>query len=679
MYKKVNLIIYLVLLSLFSACSSEDNLKDDIVIYGPKTLEITAKHEEFTLQFSKIAAIGMDNNKILPFFEIFINEKNDINTAKYLGKIHQKDDGSGLMRLFIKPTKTQEDGTNEVFIYPLKDETEYFVWIKACFEGYGCSGYTSSHAVPVPLPSKLTLNDVEVITGDTTLLVKIKNKNKYDEYGLLASDECKSPKLQKFDPKYNTNRDNIVISNFENNKSYPLCIRAQNINTNTANMETINWLQLGDFTPKPSNTKPATPVIQSTTEGHKRITVKWNGDYEGDDAVSKYEVIYSSNNNSKTENVVTDSYNIEHTILQLINGNTYNIQVRASNSAGKSESEIIKATPKESIVDYNNPETVIGKTAGRFIYAEDIPHSDFWRIDKAHPQGGRSSSDRLTRGKETALGNLWTDALMYYVKDKLNKNNVDFAVLPAKIINNGIDADVSITPKLLMALTEINHIDDTIVIAYIKGKYLINQNDYNINLDNYPPLGENNVAVSLFGQAASIYHNGHYGTGAGSVAYGTAAWLMPSKEVKYTIEYLPYSLEEFENNFKAKCGRVEDNKDYDSINDPKGCYLLKYDDVVGYSSPKEGYRRGRIKTGSLSINNQEIDPEKTYIVATTKKSADTIYTAFLYAEKIEDTNILLWKAVAEYINENGKIAPYLDGRVTLVGGIPGNSANNFHK
>ena len=246
------------------------------------------------------------------------------------------------------------------------------------------------------------------------------------------------------------------------------------------------------------------------------------------------------------------------------------------------------------------------------------------------------------------------------------------------MITNGIEDSVSITPKLLMGLTEINYIEDPIVIVSIKGKYLINPDiDYNINLDNYPALGENNVGVSLFGQAAAIYRNGHYGTGTGASAYATKAWLIPSKEVKYTIEYLPYNLSAFEENFKNKCGNVADAANYDSVFDPDGCYLLKYDDVVGYYSLKEGYRRGRIQSGSLTINSKIIEPEKMYRIATTRKLAYSIYTAFMYAENIENTGVVFWKAVADYINEQGKISPYLDGRVKLSGGVPGNSANDY--
>ena len=111
----------------FLGCSSEDNAPSGIVINGPKTIEITAKHEEFTVQFSKISGIGAADNPILPYFEFFINKVDNIDTAENIGKVQQLNDGSGLMRLFIKPAKTEADGDNIVLEYPIKDEKEYFV------------------------------------------------------------------------------------------------------------------------------------------------------------------------------------------------------------------------------------------------------------------------------------------------------------------------------------------------------------------------------------------------------------------------------------------------------------------------------------------------------------------------------------------------------------------------
>ncbi len=346
---------------------------------------------------------------------------------------------------------------------------------------------------------------------------------------------------------------------------------------------------------------------------------------------------------------------------------------------------IVELENNDTVYDSSNGKSIciVSHNANGFL---DANGSSTWKvfgvdlynqIDATNPKGGRPSTDRLVRGKETALGNLYADAVHYYVTKILNKN-VDFTVLAGEMITNGMANNLSITPRILMGLTEINYISDPIVILEIEGKYLINENDYNINLDNYPPLGVSNTAATLFGQAAAVLRDGRYGTGAGGASYSTKSWLLPSKEVRYTIEYLPYSLQDFQANFQKNCGRVEDNADYDSINDPKKCYLLSYNDINAWgNSFKEGYRRGRIQKGSLLINGKAIEPNKIYKVATTKKLADSMYMSFLYAKSVENTGVIFWKAVAYFINEQGKITPYLDGRVKLTGGVPGNTANDF--
>lgn len=682
MKSQVNLLnkLFLIVAVLFYAgCSSSSNSSGTIAISSPKSVEVTAKHEEFTVQFSKMAGIGSAGFEVLPYYEFYISTKNDILSAEKIGTVQQENDGSGLMRQFIKPAKTSSDGENIVLEYNLVDGVEYFLWVRGCYAGYGCSDrYAQTSATPVPYPSKLTKDNVNVVSGDSSILINIINKSRFDEYGILIGAECSSEKLANFDPKYNTPDDNFLITGLVNGESYPLCIRAQNINTDKSNPETISWLQLGNALPVASTDIPFKPEISLVSAGNKRITISWMGDFEGTDAVKNYEVIYSSINGENTESVSVNNRNIEYTILQLENNVEYSIKVRAVNSAGSVESNIIKAVPKEGDkIDFTNLDTVLGKSTGRFIYAEDVPHSDFWRIDSKNTKGGRSNSDRLVRGKETALGNLFADSIYWYVTEKLGKS-ADFSVLAGEIISNGIDINVQITPRFLMGITDVNYLNDSLVLLKIKGKYLINEEvDYNIDLNNYPALdgAGSDYGKTLFSQAAAVYRNGHYGTGAGVSAYATKAWLIPSKHVRYTIEYLPYDLKAFENNFNSKCASV--GADYDSVSDLQGCYLYPYADTADYYSTKWGYKRGRIKTGSLLINGLAVEPEKEYTIITTKKLADTMYIAFLYAYNITDLNVLLWQAVGEYIYNQGKIEPYLDGRIKLEGGVPGNTLNDF--
>ena len=95
-----------------------------------------------------------------------------------------------------------------------------------------------------------------------------------------------------------------------------------------------------------------------------------------------------------------------------------------------------------------------------------------------------------------------------------------------------------------------------------------------------------------------------------------------------------------------------------------------------------GYKRGRIKSGTLKINNSDIIPEADYKIITTTKIAKEMYVAFLgkNIQPVLDYSsrpVTLITAMAEYIAYKNSIKPYLDGRITISGGVPGDTANDF--
>ena len=724
--RKTVMLLFIILIAA-AGCSSEDNNTSNVPVASVQSIQPIGKSGQIVLQFTQLAGMGA-NSEVQPEYTLYINNKDDFATATVLGKHTQVLDGTGMafLEFTIKKTKLETDieGPNKkIFEYPeLTDGVEYFIWINDCFEGYGCGTPTKMSVVPVPMPSPLTPENIEFIPGDGTLTINFKNQGAYDEYGLFYNDvKCNYADVYKYAPQLTTTNNHYVLSNLDNGSEVtPICLRSQNVNTAGTNAQVVRYtggkvevLKMGtptttnddntavNRTPVKSTEAPAEFSISLVKEANKNIIISWNGDFEGSDAVNTYEVTASSEgSNDIVEKASFDSKTIEHTILGLENGKTYNIKVRAVNAAGNTESNTITATPKETAINFNDLDYVLGSADGTFIYAEDIPHSDFWRITSVYPQGGRPNTDRLTWGKETALGNMFADSLMWYAKNKLNRQDIDFAFIVGEMITNGIDSGKALTPRFLMGITNINYINDTLVIADIKGKYLINPEvDYKIDLENYPSLlsldGTETIGQTLFGQAAAIYRSGHYGAGhTGAAAYKQKGWLSPSKEVRYTIEYLPYDLAEFNTRFQEKCGDAASNIGYDSENDPKDCYSTSIlinpadktyppyatdmsqttgiDDKV-----KWGYKRGKIQENSLTINGEQIDPEKTYKVLTTKKVADSLYIALLKADKIEDTHIVFWQAAAEYVAAAGKISPYLDGRVKLSGGVPGNSANDY--
>ena len=700
-------VFILLFISLFILSCSSENTESTINVssYYPVDVSPTALHEQIIVQFTKVSGIGAaDTSACLPVYQLKIGTNSDVNSAVDLGVISPND--SLLVRFSIKKSESAEDASYgfPFFYYPeLTDNQEYTIWLRSDFTqcGYGYSNWTSAKSSPVPLPTQL--ENVQVEQGDNHL--RISWTKKQGELYAVHLNDCpsKAGQYTKWTPALSLNSDHYIVELENNDTVYDssngksICIVSHNANGFLDANGSSTWKVFGidlynqteekaKLQGKAATLNPEKPVIniESVKGKNKRAEFTFNTVSTGESAVSNYQAGYSLDGSNFSNWVdIPFTQDVANAIISgLENDKLYYIKIRASNSFSSQssswvESDAITVTPEYTPIDINDANQYLGTAEGDFIYAENVPHSDFWRISTNFNTGGRPNSDRLVRGKETALGNLYADAVHYYVTKILNKN-VDFTVLAGEMITNGMANNLSITPRILMGLTEINYISDPIVILEIEGKYLINENDYNINLDNYPPLGVSNTAATLFGQAAAVLRDGRYGTGAGGASYSTKSWLLPSKEVRYTIEYLPYSLQDFQANFQKNCGRVEDNADYDSINDPKKCYLLSYNDTNAWgNSFKEGYRRGRIQKGSLLINGKAIEPNKIYKVATTKKLADSMYTAFLYAKSVENTGVIFWKAVAYFINEQGKITPYLDGRVKLTGGVPGNTANDF--
>jgi hypothetical protein len=477
--------------------------------------------------------------------------------------------------------------------------------------------------------------------------------------------------------------------------TYTFCIAATNANGNG------EWYIFGDTTTVPDFTytqytgqaatvAPDAPEVTIVKNANKRVDIEFPADFTGPNSASEYEYGYLEQGtgtwtwvpifiSSLVDGVASAS------VANLVNGATYDIKVRAINtfSSAGIEGNTIQGAPVFTALNFNNPDEYLSKANAEYIYAEDVPHSDFWRISTNFTRGGRPETDRLVRGKETALGNLYADAVQWYAVEQ--GLNPDFSWLIGDMINTGIQRYQTITPRLLNGITNQDFVDDTIVIVTLQGSDLIKDLDYSLDLNDYPAVGtDNGYTTALFGQAAAVYRNGHYG-GSGGTVYNGVYWGMPSKEVKYTIEYLPYSLEAFNANFNGKpaCVAARQARAYDSVNDPEGCYLMPYaaaNPVSGAPTDDsiKGYKRGKIKDNSLTIGGVAISPTATYKIATTTRIADSHYVAFLNGT-VEDTGVTVVRAVAEYIYDQGSagMTPMLDGRVKIEGGVPGDSSSDY--
>ena len=686
----------------FVACSSSGSSNSGIPVLPPNNMALTAKSGLLIVQYSKVASVGAEGSENFPAYEISIGTLEDGSNKVVLGTVPAS--SSNLQRFSIYRDNSS-GALGEIFPYPsLVDGQKYWIFVRSDYTayGHGYSDYAKLGAVAIPVPAAVTGATVDV--GDKRVVVSW-NANEYEEYGINI-DDCPRNNSSHLNPGFwgptnFTTGNNYVFTVDNNTAGHNLCVMARNINGAGA------WYIFGDTSVSPivydqktavaATAAPDTPVISSVTSTNKRLVINFMAALTGSKSVAEYQYSYKKSSESAWSTWETVIINTlvnkatgaaQASIPNLDNDVSYDVKIRAINtmSAGV-ESAFATGTPRQTALNFNNPDEYLSRATSEYIYAENVPHSDFWRISTTYKQGGRPGTDRLVRGKETAIGNLYADAVQWYVKEK--GFNSDFAWLIGDMVNTGIQSGQAITPKFLRGITNIDYHDDVIIIVSLKGSDLINSTDYSLPLNNYPAVGKQGstvYAVTLFGQAASAYRNGHYG-GSGGTSYNGAFWALPSKEARYTIEYLPYSLAAFNNNFDSKpaCVAARDANDgaYNVQTDSLGCYLMTYDEASPVSgNPGEasvmGYKRGRIKSGTLTVGGVAIDPNKTYYIATTRTVADSYYVAFLKGG-VNDTGISLLRAVAEYVyeNDNSGIAPQLDGRVKLEGGVPGDSSSDF--
>jgi 2',3'-cyclic-nucleotide 2'-phosphodiesterase (5'-nucleotidase family) len=172
----------------------------------------------------------------------------------------------------------------------------------------------------------------------------------------------------------------------------------------------------------------------------------------------------------------------------ITNDQVYYVWVIAVNAKGNSPpSERVSAeTHAKPALDRDNASFKIGEATERFINED------------------QDNGDRLSRKKETALGDLVCDGAAWYAREVL-KDPVDFAYINGGIITNGMGKG-DITVGTIKGILPYN--EDQLTILTMKGTSV----------------------QELFNFAAKVRHGG----GGGS---GTGAWGMVSKEVRYILDY----------------------------------------------------------------------------------------------------------------------------------------------
>jgi 2',3'-cyclic-nucleotide 2'-phosphodiesterase (5'-nucleotidase family) len=171
-----------------------------------------------------------------------------------------------------------------------------------------------------------------------------------------------------------------------------------------------------------------------------------------------------------------------------VNNTTYHVWVKASNLIGDSAPSIkasAETKPKPPL-DHQNINFVIGEAKERFINEE------------------AANGDRLSRKKETALGDMVCDSCTWYAREVLGEP-VDFVYQNGGLITGAV-AKGTITVGSIKSI--LPYQGDTLTILTMRG----------------------DKVLELFEFASKRSHGG----GGGS---GTGAWGMVSKEIRYTLDY----------------------------------------------------------------------------------------------------------------------------------------------
>jgi hypothetical protein len=489
----------------------------------------------------------------------------------------------------------------------LTNGTTYYVWVNTIYEGKCQADYYMETGTPVPTitsaPTGLTATAGEESIDVTWNLVEFASGYEvaYSTVNdITASGVVKQPVLES---KYK-------ITGLANGTEYYIWVSASNTNGSSPYSAATTAI------PEVAIYPPSAVGPLLTEGGAGRLKVTWGAV----DGATAYKLYYNTSNDPVGANVVDVAPAIDTvsaSITGLTNDATYYVWVKAVNSAGSSEnfSPTASGKPQKRIppINFANVDFALGEATAEFIDAELRPFSPFVRGNSQGPW------DRLMRGKETPISDLFADGALWYLNEYLGDpaEKIDFVFLNSGYLNFKIDQG-AVTVGGLMGAVSSGSLADKITLISLKGSDV----------------------KALFDFVATQTRTG-VGTG------GTGNLAMVSKGVEYTLLY------KFVDSavMQLPDAKIGDYPEYDA-ND---------------------YYQGVIKPGTLKLNGAAIDDNKTYRIATTDFVANG-GTYLLMATKGFDRKDLpteYWHAVAEYIYDARSVTPTIDGRIKIEGGAPG--------
>ncbi|AEF81997.1 fibronectin type III domain protein [Leadbettera azotonutricia ZAS-9] len=582
----------------FPGCPSETR-GDDIthLLPGPRSIQVTARNESLVLQWTKIVPA----QGIVPYYGVYYSSASAIPESA----IKWDDVHAGSSQLV---TST---------ITGLVNEISHYVWVKAIYPGLGNSDFTPVEVgIPIPPPQKP--GSLTVIPGEEMLEITwttVAHAFTYEVY-YKADGTGVEPPPDTAETMKTVSNPGIVLLGLTNTTNYAIWVRALNTAGNSPAYSTSDGIpQLAVSVPGSGKT----PDKPSVVPGNNKLALTWNQVL----GISSYKLYYNTSNDFSTATPVAGTIPanapaVSAEITGLVNDMPYYVWVASLNLQGESPaSESASGTPKaKDPINFSNLKFALGTASAEYIFAVDLPPSVFF-------PDGRPNTDRLTRVQETALGNLFTDGVAWYVRNKLNEP-IDFVFINGGLIDNVLPRG-TVTVGTVAGITQPDARTDKIFLLTMKGDKL--------KLFFEDMAGKETTIEP--GDVSGVVHTGRGGP------HNTGFFGTVSKEVRYTLQY--YKAPEF----------------------------TEGDPAIS-SDISEPYYHGFIKPGTLTINGVPINDSQDYRICTTDYLAAGEYFTGLYTDGTDEKSfsIPFWHGVAEYIYDQGTITPYLDGRIKIEGGVP---------
>ncbi|MDR0629801.1 MAG: fibronectin type III domain-containing protein [Treponema sp.] len=498
-------------------------------------------------------------------------------------------------------------------ITELENHRTYYVWVKAVYAGLGQSDFSpTEYSIPIPAPA--TPGTVRVTSGEAMLEVAwavVEDAFTYEVY-YQANGSGDTPPAETVETMLTVSDPGAVILGLTNDRAYTIWVRARN----TAGDSPAYAKSTG--TPQAAASAPASaPNTPRVAPGDGKLTLTW----DQVSGVPAYKLYYGASNrfSDATEfpqTIPASSPRVSAELTGLENNTLYYVWVLSSNSAGSSSpGESVSGTPlAKNPINFSNLQFELGSATAEYIFAQDLPPSVFF------PEG-RPNTDRLTRVQETALGNLFTDGAAWYIRKKYPEENIEFVFLNGGYIDNGLPRG-TITVGSISGIVQPDSRNAQLVLLTMTGSELKTFfNDTEGKIENIEP-----------GDVSGVAHSGRGGPP------NTKFFGIVSKEVRYTLRY-----------YKPPEGTAEIS-----------------------STDAEPYQHGFIDTAALTINGQPIVDTKDYRICTTDDLASGEYFVQLVTagknKRVISTPF--WHGVAEYIYDQGRVTPKLDGRIKVEGGVP---------